>query len=146
MKRKAVSILSLALFLASLLSLAAPCSAAQTRSSDYFFATDVWITAQEGGKILVEFDVNATCPMLEVGVKTFYIYEQQSSGNYKLVKTFSRYDTPGLINTNSFFADGEVTYQGTPGVKYYATAAFYAKDSAGSETLCFDTKVVTARN
>ncbi len=145
MKRKAICALSTLLFLASLFSITVPQALAYVDASDYFSYTDVWATAQSGGKVLVEFDINATHKMLEVGASKIYIYEQQSNGDYIIVHTYSRYDTPGLIDTNSSFGGGEVTYQGTPGVKYFATLALYAQDSAGNETLYFDTNVVTAK-
>lgn len=145
MKRKAICALSTLLFLVSLFSVAVPEGFALANASDYFSVTDVWATAQSGGKILVEFDINATHQMLEVGAKKIYIYEQQSNGDYEIVKTYSSDEKPDFMNTNSAFGGGEVTYQGTPGVNYFATLALYARDRYGNETLYFDTKVVTAK-
>ncbi len=144
MKKRAISILSLLLFVVSLLTLTIP-SNASAQASDYFSATDVWATALSGGKVLVEFDVNATHKMLEVGASKIYICEQQSNGQYEVVKTYSRDEIPDFIDTNSSFGSGEVTYQGTPGVKYFATVALYAKDSEGNETLVCNTNKVTAK-
>ena len=114
------------------------------RASDYFGCTDVYATAMGNGKILVEFEVDATHTMLEVGAKKIYIYEQQSDGSYDNIHTFSKDTTSGMTETNSAFADGAVTYQGVSGRKYFATAALYARDSNGSETLYFDTYIITA--
>lgn len=145
MKRKAICALSTILFLFSLFSVAVPEGLALENASDYFSYTDVWATAQSGGKVLVEFDINATHQMLEVGAKKIYICEQQSNGKYAVVETYTSDDIPSLMNTKSAFGGGEVTYQGTPGVKYFATLALYARDSEGNETLVFDTNVVTAK-
>lgn len=121
-------------------------NAAITRASDYFWYTEISAVPTENGEFLVEFDINATKTMEEVGAKSIYIYEQQSDGKYELVETFTRYNTDGLIDTNTACAYGRVYYQGTPGVKYFATVALYAKDSDGSETKYRDTRVITAPN
>lgn len=121
-------------------------NAAITRASDYFAYTDVLAAPTSDGEFLVEFDINATKIMEEVGAEEILIYEQQSSGKYEVVKTFTRYNTTGLIDTNESCAYGKVYYQGTPGVKYFATVALYAKDSDGSETKYRDTRVITAPN
>lgn len=144
MKRRIASIFSALLFVVSLCSLAAPAQAT-ARSSDYFAATAVWGTALGSGKVQFDFDINATHQMLEVGAKKIYVCEQQSDGKYAIVKTYSSDDNPDFINTNSAFGDGYVVYQGTAGIKYYALFELYARDSSGSETLVFDTKVITAK-
>lgn len=121
-----------------------PMACAATRASAYFAVTSAVAYAEEGGKILIEADVCATRTMDEVGVKSITIYEQQSDGYYDDVKTYTRYNTSGMIATNIYEHFKSITYQGTIGKKYYATIAFYAKNSSGSETLYCDTNVVTA--
>lgn len=145
MKRKAICALSTVLFLISLFSVAVPEGLALENASDYFSVTDVWATAQSGGKVRIDFDINATHQMLEVGAKAIYICEQQSNGKYTIVETYTSDDRPDFINTKSAFGDGYVVYPGTPGVNYYGLLELYARDSEGSETLVFSTKVVTAR-
>jgi len=145
MKRKAICALSTLLFLISLFSVAVPEGFALENASDYFSFTDVWATAQSLGKVRIDFDINATHQMLEVGAKKIYICEQQSNGKYAVVETYSSSDRPDFMNTNSAFGDGYVVYNGTPGVNYFATVELYARDSAGNETLVFDTNVVTAK-
>ncbi len=145
MKRKAICALSTLLFLVSLFSVAVPEGFALANASDYFSVTDVWATAQSGGKVRIDFDINATHQMLEVGAKAIYICEQQSNGKYTIVETYTSDDRPDFINTKSAFGDGYVVYPGTPGVNYYAILELYARDSEGSETLAFSTKVVTAK-
>mgnify|MGYP007087038226 CR=1 FL=1 len=115
------------------------------RASDYFSCTAVYATAMGGGKVLVEFDIDATHTMLEVGATDVYIYEQQSNGDYENVYTFTSDEYySDMMDTNSAFGNGEVTYQGISGRKYFATVAVYARDSKGSETRYYDTYVVTA--
>lgn len=121
-----------------------PMACAVVRASDYFAVTSAVAYAEENGKIYIEADVCATEIMDEVGVKKITIYEKQSDGYYESVKTYTRDDTPGMIRTNNYEHFKSLTYQGTIGKKYYATVAFYAKNSEGNETLYHDSNVVTA--
>lgn len=143
MNSKAKRFLGMILALSMAVALSVSAYAA-TYASDYFALTDVKITRTSGGSFTVEYDINATDNMQELGAKEIVIYEQQDDGSYEEVKTFTRYNTSGLIDTNADFAYGKVTYKGTVGTKYYATVALYAKDASGSETLYCDTKIITA--
>ena len=134
--------LTAALLLAA--ALLVPMACAATRSSAYFAVTSAVAYAEENGKILIEADACATGMMDEIGVKSITIYEKQSDGYYDDVKTYTRYNTSGMIRTNNYEHFKSLTYQGTIGNKYYARIAFYAKDSDGNETLYSDTNVVTA--
>ena len=116
------------------------------RASEYFGYTAVYAFALDDGEILIEYDIDPTHTMLECGAKIVYIYEQQSNGKYEVVCTYRMEDYPDMIQHDTIIGDGEVTYQGTPGCKYYALVGLYAKDSYGSETIYFETHVVTARN
>ena len=115
-------------------------NASSTRASDYFAYTDVWTTCQGNGRFIIEFDINTTHIMQQVGAKSIVVWEQQDDGSYDSVKTF----TSGLIDTNVADAYRMVSYDGVSGVKYYVTVALYAKDSQGSETLYRSTPVFTA--
>lgn len=142
MKKRIIPIICAVLLMVNLCGVAN----AITQASDYFGCTAVYATATDGGKVLVEFEIDATHIMDEVGAKRIYIYEQQSDGSYSNVYTFrSTTYYSSMINTNSAFGDGAITYQGIPGRKYFATVAVYAKDSEGSETRYYDTNIVTAK-
>lgn len=134
------------LFAAFILSvvLLVPMACAAARASAYFAVTDAVAYAEKNGKILIEADVCATGMMDEIGVKSITIYEKQSDGYYDDVKTYTRYNTSGMISTNNYEHFKSLTYQGTVGKKYYADIAFYAKDSDGNETLSSITNIVTA--
>ena len=139
-------LLALVCALLMVLGLPGAASAATPRASYYFSATDVRAYAPGNCQILIEFDIDATHTMLEVGAARVYIYGQQSDGSYDIVYTFDctkevYYDD--MIDTNSMFGTGEVTYYGMPGVNYYAKCALYARDSNGSETRYYNTLVVT---
>lgn len=144
MKSKVCKIVSLVMVIAILVGIMPLVGAANVRASDYFWCTEAWATPTGNGNIIVEFDVSATETMKEVGTSKVVIYELQSNSTYKAVKTFTRYNTAGLIEYNTFCSYGKVSYKGTPGIKYYAVVTFYAKNADGSETLNMTTKTITA--
>lgn len=121
-----------------------PMACAAPRASDFFAGTDAVAYAEEDGEILIEADVLATGIMDEIGVKSITIYEKQSDGYYDAVRTYTRYNTSGMISRNDVEHFKSLTYQGTVGKKYYAEVAFYAKDETGSEILYHNSNVVTA--
>lgn len=140
-KFKRICCFLLTLSLASILAL--PAFASET-ASHYFSYTDFVAIANGDGSFVVEFDINATHTMQEVGAKEIKIWEQQSDGTYENVRTYTRHNTSGLIRQNTAFGYGTLTYAGTSGTKYYATAALYAKDANGDETLYAMTRTITA--
>lgn len=143
MKKKLLAILC-ALVLIMGLPATACASDIVPRASDYFSCTSVRAYATGNGKVLVEVGVDATHMMDEVGASYVIIYKELSYGSYEKVYTFSKDTTSGMIVENSFFGYVDVTYQGVPGERYYAMVGCYAKDSNGSETLFFNTNIVTA--
>ena len=111
-------------------------AAALTEASDYFSATAVRLIAKGSGQLLIEYDINATHTMLEVGAKRIYIYEQQSDGNYELVETYYSDDYYDLMmDTNTAFGFGDMYYDGVSSFRYYVLCALYARDEEGSQTL-----------
>lgn len=139
--RKLVSLVMAITILACVLPLA---NAADTRASDYFWRTDATIAPTGNGNIAVDFNVVAAETMKEVGASKIVIYEKQSNGTYKDVKTFTRYNTPNLIESESLGFAMRVSYKGAPGVKYYAVITFYAKNAQGSATRKETTQIITA--
>lgn len=142
MKKNGLRFLSLVLCLGMFLSVAISAQAT-VKASDYFARTQVWATKQGGGEFIVEYDILATDFMDEIGASVIMIMEEQSNGTFKNVYTFDGEDM-GLIDTDRDDAYGLVTYEGTPGVRYYALCGLYAKNSAGNETLYFATNTITA--
>ena len=119
---------------------------ASARASEYFSYTAVYAFAKDDGEILIEYDIDPTHRMLECGARVIWIYEGQNNSGYEVVRTYRMEDYPNMIQHNTIIGDGEVTYSGTPGKDYYALVGVYAKDQYGSETIYFETNVVTARN
>lgn len=119
---------------------------AHARASEYFGCTAVYATALDDGEVLIEYDIDPTHTMLECGARVIWIYEGQNNSGYEIVRTYRMEDYPDMIQHDTIIGDGEVTYSGTPGKDYYALVGVYAKDQYGSETIYFETNVVTARN
>ena len=140
MKRRAIALLFAILLITSISGFAT------ARASEYFSFTDVYATALDDGEVLIEYDIDPTHRMLECGARAVWVYEQQSNGDYEEVFEYLMEDYPDMIQYDSIIGDGQVTYPGTPGKKYYALVALYAKDQYGSEIISFYTNVVTARN
>ena len=117
---------------------------AQARASDYFAATDVWVTRTSGGNFLVEFDICATHIMNEIGATEIYIYEQQSDGDYENIYTYTSEKMSALVTYNESAHGYSLTYHGTSGKRYFATLALYCRDDNGAEWLMEDTNIITA--
>ncbi len=117
---------------------------ATVKASDYFARTQVWATRQGGGDFIVEYDIVATEFMDDLGASVIWIMEEQPDGDFENVYTFRSSDMPELIEHDVDVAYGCVTYEGTPGTRYFATFGLYAKNSQGNETLYFSTNTITA--
>ena len=139
--KKKIAVLAFAILLATNIS-----GFASARASEYFGYTAVYAFALDDGEILIEYDIDPTHTMLECGARVIWIYEGQNNSGYEIVRTYRMEDYPDMIQYDSIIGDGEVTYPGTPGKDYYALVGLYAKDQYGSETIYFETRVVTARN
>ena len=140
MRKRIVVLVSICLLMVCLTSFAS------ARASEYFSYTAVYATALDDGEILIEYDIDPTHTMLECGARAVWVYEQQSNGDYEEVFEYLMEDYPDMIQYDSIIGDGQVTYPGTPGKKYHALVALYAKDQYGSEIISFYTNVVTARH
>lgn len=140
MKKKAIAIFFAILLISGISGFAA------ARASEYFSCTAVYATALDDGEVLIEYDIDPTHTMLECGARVIWIYEGQNNSGYEIVRTYRMEDYPDMIQHDTIIGDGEVTYPGTPGKDYYALVGVYAKDQYGSETIYFETNVVTARN
>lgn len=142
MKQRIRHLFSIILALSLLAALAAP-AFAQERASDRFAATYAGATAIGGGQVVFEFDITATGYMDQIGFKRIKIYEKQASGSYECVLEMDENDH-GFMFTNDYSAYGSYTYQGIPGVKYYANIQFYCKSDGIGESIIRNTNVVTA--
>ena len=139
--KKKIAVLAFAILLATNIS-----GFASARASEYFGYTAVYATALDDGEVLIEYDIDPTHRMQECGASIIWIYEGENNSGYEVVRIYRMEDYPDMIQHDTILGDGEVTYPGTPGKDYYALVGVYAKDQYGSETIYFETNVVTARN
>ena len=140
MKKKTIAIFFAVLLITRISGFAA------ARASEYFSCTAVYATALDDGEVLIEYDIDPTHRMQECGASIIWIYEGENNSGYEVVRIYRMEDYPDMIQHDTILGDGEVTYPGTPGKDYYALVGVYAKDQYGSETIYFETNVVTARN
>ena len=137
--KKKIAVLAFAILLATNIS-----GFASARASEYFGYTAVYATALDDGEVLIEYDIDPTHRMQECGASIIWIYEGENNSGYEVVRIYRMEDYPDMIQHDTILGDGEVTYPGTPGKDYYALVGVYAKDQYGSETIYFETNVVTA--
>lgn len=117
---------------------------AQPYASLHFAATDVYIAPLGDGKIAIEAEVVGTGTMEEIGISAITVWSKNTNGTGTLKKTYTRYNTSGMIRTNSSGHFVRLDYEGVAGTQYYVIVAFYAKDSRGGETLRQTSKTITA--
>ena len=104
MKRKIVRLFSLIFVFTFFTSVLPTANATSMRASDYFAYTDTCATPLGNGTVAFEFDINATHTMQKLGAETIYIWEEQSNGNFEVVKTYSG----GMLSTNTAAAYGRL--------------------------------------
>ena len=119
-------------------------STASTLPSRHFARTEVWCTAMGNGILTVEYDINATETMDELGVLYVTFYQQQSNGSWAQVMTYDWNNISGLTESNAYTKEGRLWYQGVAGAKYYAEVGCYAKLGSRDATLAQNTRVITA--
>lgn len=117
---------------------------AQPYASLHFSATGVNITPLGNGKIAIEAEVVGTGTMDEIGISSITVWSKNANGTNTLKKTYTRYNTSGMIEENTFTHYVRQDYSGVAGTQYYVIVAFYAKDSRGGETLRQTSKTITA--
>ena len=125
-----------ALILAMLLAI--PAHAAETgdsRSSNYFGSSAVYLYEMAGTTFQAWFEVTCVRYMDQVGAKEIKIQRSSDNENWTTMATYSMdsyYST--LICENELGHDACITYTGTRGYYYRAYYKLYAKDESGSAT------------
>lgn len=115
---------------------------ASARASAYFDYTNLAITNISNGSIKIKLHVLATGTMQEVGATEVVIYEKKSDGGFDPVYTFTKENYPSMVTYNRMSYITYLTYYGSTGKSYYVLAAFYAKNSSGSQTKWVSTSVI----
>ena len=141
MKKKVLRILSMAVLLVLMLSMAS--YAAQT-SSAYISITNAYVTRSGDNVNVYFFIVGRSASMDIIGATKIYVYEQNGT-HWSLVKTFDSDDsqyTSDMIGTNTGIKSSHVTYtEGDATKNYYAIVKFYAEKDGGHDSFNQDTPV-----
>lgn len=137
--KKVTRIAALVLALAMVLSVGV---FASQQESKYISATWAIATAVGNGKIDIDFSIDGTGTMNSIGATTIQVYK----GDGTPVKTFSYTDDgcEDMMATKTYTHSSYVTFQGTPGINYYAVVTMYAGNSTGHDTSSYTTRTVKA--
>lgn len=126
------------LLLAMSLMMAVPVCAAEnpnTRGSQFFMASSVYLDPTSGTAFQVWFDITAVGMMDELGAKSITIQRSTDNANWSNVSTYSRYSYSNLICKNTSEHASYITFYGSSGYYYRAYVELYAKDGNSSATV-----------
>lgn len=144
-------ILLFLLLTACLLGCISPAAAAEVpdpgispQASDFFNEIRYEASPIGNGKLHIYFKVRATCTMAKLGATSVAIYKElPNSAGYSMVHSYNAYSNPPTLGTNVLVFSFSTDYSADVGANYYASFAFYAKKSDGSdETEYYYTLVV----
>ena len=123
------------MLLATLLVLAAPAAAAEnvnSRASNYFMSSSVYLYQTSSTIFQAWFEVTALDGMEKLGASEIKIQKSSDGENWTTVKTCSMTNYSNLICENTGAHASYVTYAGTAGYYYRAKITLYAKNGTGS--------------
>lgn len=140
MKRKAAVI---AVILAFILAVSPMASALQTRASEYISCYSVSVHAEGNGKLGIYFSITGTGgDMDKIGASSITIYKED--GTYVDMFGYREEGYENLMAYDTWYMDSSITFQGVPGVKYYARVLFYVVKGEGSDARYYFTNTVRA--
>lgn len=140
MKRK-LAIISIVL--AFILAVSPMASALETRASEYFFNYSARLHAKGNGKLELTYSVTGTGgDMDKIGVSSVTIYEED--GTYVDSIGYLEDGYENLMAYDTWYINDSITFQGVPGVTYYARLVFYIVKGDGSDARYYWTNTVTA--
>ena len=140
MKKRLTQILALSVLVVLCLSTTALATA--RRASLYL---NVNSAALSGGRVVIEFDVDATKTVSQVGAGCIVLQEKNSSGKWTNVAYYYPVDYPDMVAYNRSSHEGSVTYYGTVGKQYRGIVTVYAKDANGEDSRDITTYAVRAK-
>ena len=115
------------------------------RASLYLNDYYVNSAALSGGKVVIEFDVDATKTVSQVGAGCIVLQEKNSSGKWTNVAYYYPVGYPDMVAYNRSSHEGSVSYYGTIGKQYRGIVTVYAKDANGEDSRDITTRAVLAR-
>lgn len=90
------------------------------------------------------FVLHALRPMTKIGVTVLHLYESSNGVDFHLVRTYRSSDYPEMMGTGMHFFEDIITYNGTPGYRYFVDAFCYAGDKTGYDEKAYSSVVKTA--
>lgn len=129
------SIRFLSLFLAVVLLLAIPVSAAEISpyASNYFMGYGAYLEEATSSSFEVWFTVTAVGTLEKLGVNYIDIERSSDGVNWSVVKTYTKESYSNLVASNAYYHSGHVTYTNKQsGYQYRAYVDFYAKNGSGT--------------
>ena len=123
------------LLLAMSIMMAVPVCATEntnTRGSNFFAASSVYLEPIGGRGFQVWFDVTAVGMMDELGAKSITIQRSTDNANWTNISTYSKNTYTNLTCKNTGEHASYVTFYGSAGYYYRAYVELYAKDGNGT--------------
>ena len=134
MKKKAIQSIAIIIVLTLLFSNTV---LATMESSQYLSYYNAYIT-KNGNTIEVNFVVQGTRIMDQIGATEIYLYERaNSSSSWALVQTFLYTDAAyasDMMDSYASFKDDYVSYSGNSSYQYKAYVTVYAEKDGGSDS------------
>ena len=105
----------------------------EPRGSAFFSSYCTYLAKGDHYSVEVWFDVAANAAIMdEIGTTMIELYESKDMENWTKVKIFLAEDYPQMIDYNTAFHAGHVTYYASMPCYYYrACVTYYAKNSTG---------------
>lgn len=122
------------MLLAVVMVLAAPAAAMEnenSRASNFFGSSDVYLQQTTSTQFRVWFEVSALGIMEKVGASEIKVQRSSDGVNWTTMKTYTPSSYTNMMDENSGVHVSYVTYTGQTGYYYRAKITLYAENSSG---------------
>lgn len=122
------------MLLAVVMVLAAPAAAMKnenSRASNYFMSSDVYLQQTTSTQFRVWFEVTALDGMDKLGASEIKVQRSSDGVNWTTMKTYTMANYSNMICENTGAHVSYVTYTGQTGYYYRAKISLYAENSTG---------------
>lgn len=103
-------------------------------ASNYLTAYNTYICDMGNGRHEIWFEVMGTGDMNEIGTLSIMLYEVNSDGSLKWVKTFLHEDYNTMLSYDDWYHCSYVTYQGSSSKTYKAYVCIWAGKNGSGDT------------
>lgn len=138
-------VLSGILALMMISSLLCTAASATVKSSAYLDAYRAVLTPDPGGVMTVTVQVTGVGYMPKLGAKEVHLYESTNGRDFHWIASYGSDDEPFMLGSGTVFYEDVLTFTGTPGHYYYATACVYAGNSNGGDERYVDSAIKQAK-